>query len=111
MRVPDNPGASAYVPSIAVDDSGKIYVVWEDSRTFGSTGYDIYFSFSADSGATFQPNVRVNDLLGNPGAWDGYPAVAVTQNGQVFVAWESDRNDPSHANFDIYFAQDKRIFT
>ncbi len=102
------PGAGMY-PSITADDSGKIYVVWEDSRTFSSTGFDIYFSFSSDSGITFQPNVRVNDLLGNVSAWDGYPAVAVNQNGQVFVAWESDRNDPAHANFDIYFASGEYV--
>jgi len=94
-------GAGMY-PSIAADDSGRIYVVWEDSRTFGSTGYDIYFSFSDDSGTTFKPDVRVNDLLGISNAWDRSPAVAVNHEAQVFVAWCSDRN--GILNYDIYFA-------
>jgi hypothetical protein len=46
----------------------------------------------------------VNDLLGIISAWDGYPSVAANQRGGVFVTWESDRNDPTHADFDIYFA-------
>ena len=101
VQVPDDSGIAAH-PSITADDSGNVYVVWYDSRTFGSTGYDIYFSFSYDGGMTFSPDVRVNDLLGIYSAWDMRPAVAVNQAGTVYVAWDSDRDDPSGENNDIY---------
>jgi len=90
--------------SIITDDFDYVYVVWQDSRTFSQTGHDIYFSFSADSGNSFSANVRVNDLLGIESAWDWYPTICVNDSGKIFVAWESDRNDPSHANSDIYCA-------
>lgn len=101
-KVRDDTNGAGMYPSIAADDSGRIYLVWEDSRTFGSTGYDIYFSFSDDSGTTFKPDVRVNDLLGMSGAWDHSPSIAVNYESQVFVAWQSDRN--GILNYDIYFA-------
>ena len=91
-------------PCLCSLDDSLIYVTWMDARTYGQTGYDIYFSFSTDGGDSFNPNVRVNDLLGIESAWDWYPSVCVNDSGDVFVAWESDRNDPSHANSDIYCA-------
>ena len=87
IRVPDDSNASGQHPSITADDSGRIYVAWYDFRTFSSTGYDIYFSYSDDGGMTFSPDVRVNDLLGIYSAWDKRPAVAVNEEGTVFVAW------------------------
>lgn len=104
VRVPDNPNAYGYNPSITANDSGVIFVVWEDNREYSSYGTDIYFSFSRDSGQTFKPNVRVNDHLGNLSAWDFVPSVCANQMGRVFVTWSSDRNDPAHSDFDIYFA-------
>lgn len=96
-------GAGMY-PSITADDSGRVYVVWYDSRNFSTQGYDIYFAFSADYGFTFEPSVRVNDLSGILTAWDMEPSVSVNEHGKVFIAWDSDRNDPSHTNPDIYCA-------
>jgi hypothetical protein len=91
-------------PSVTADDSGRVFVVWYDFRNFSTQGYDIYFSYSNNTGLSFMPSVRVNDLLGTLSAWDMNPSVAVNANGKVFVAWDSDRNDPSHTNPDIYCA-------
>lgn len=89
-------------PSITADDSENVYIVWRDSRNFSSTGYDIYFSYSDDGGMTFSSDVRVNDLLGIYSAWDKRPAVAVNEEGTVFVAWSSDRY--GILNYDVYSA-------
>lgn len=91
-------------PSVCSINDSLVFVVWLDQRTYSQTGDDIYFSFSSDGGNSFSPNVRVNDLLGIASAWDWNPTVCVNGSNRVFVAWESDRSDPSHANSDIYCA-------
>jgi hypothetical protein len=73
-----------------------------DARTYSQTGYDIYFSFSADGGDSFSPNVRVNDLLGMQDAWQRTPAVCVNDSAEVFVAWQDGRNHI--LNPDVYSA-------
>jgi hypothetical protein len=91
-------------PSVAVDDSERVYVAWQDARNFYSTGYDIYFSFSSDSGSTFSSDVQVNDLLGVIDAWDQNANVCVNNTGKVFVAWDTDRNHTGGDYEDIYCA-------
>jgi hypothetical protein len=91
-------------PSVAADDSSRVFIVWYDSRDLWAQGYDIYFSYSNNCGLSFMPSVRVNDLLGIVSAWDMRPSVAVNEYGKVYVAWDSDRDDPSGANNDIYCA-------
>ena len=103
-RVTDTLDSGGIPPSICSCNDSFICVVWKDARTYSQTGDDIYFSFSTDSGDSFSVNVMVNDLLGIESAWDWYPTVTVNDSGRIFVAWESDRNDASHANSDIYFA-------
>ena len=89
-------------PSICSINDSFIYVAWQDQRTYSQTGDDIYFSFSSDGGSTFNPNVRVNDLEVTEDAWDWDANITVNNDGKVFVAWDSDRNDIW--NWDIYFA-------
>lgn len=70
-------------PAIAVDDSGKILVVWNVEET-GDTG--IHFSRSNDGGLTFSPAVRVNDNVTYPPFFDAYqPDIAVDGAGTIYV--------------------------
>jgi hypothetical protein len=104
VLVTDDPWATGYYSSITADDSTNVYIVWRDYRNYDPYGHEIYFAFSDDSSQTFKPNVLVNDHEGSVSAWDMVPAISVNQTNKIFVAWHSDRNDPSHSNFDIYFA-------
>lgn len=104
VRVSDNPNSRGYDVSITVDDSAKIYAVWHDFRNFNPYGWEIYFSFSPDSGQTFKPNVRVNDHLGNLDAIDDNPSICINESARVLVAWDSDRNDHQWGYEDIYCA-------
>jgi hypothetical protein len=103
ILVTDDSWAGIY-SSIAADESANVYIVWRDYRNYSTYGHEIYFSFSTDSGLTFSEDVLVNDHQGLVDAWDRDPSVCVNNNGKAFVAWDSDRNDPSHTNPDIYVA-------
>jgi len=102
-RVDDNANSyrSQYDPSIAVDGSGDVCVVFEDRRRTASD-LDIYFARSIDGGATFLPNVKVDD---SSISWnDQYdPSIAISQSGDVYVAFEDERN--LNGFRDIYLAR------
>jgi hypothetical protein len=66
-------------PSIAVDDSGRVYVVW----THGNEGLGL--AVSRNLGFSFPyPGVV-------PYSWDGgYPSIWATRDGRLFVAWQDN---------------------
>jgi len=119
-RVNDDPDTMAHShPSLAIDEAGTIYAVWEDFRNDNS---DIYMSKSLDGGATFGANRMVNDDTGT--APQISPSLAIGPLGQILVAWADFRNStvtlpPPHAaageeqrwevsrmgNADIYFSR------
>ncbi len=75
-------------PSMDVDPaSGRIVVAWPDSR---NGNMDIFVASSMDSGATWGPNVRVDD---DPGSGLQYMVdLAVDPFGGVHAAWEDRRS-------------------
>jgi hypothetical protein len=82
----DGGNASQGKPSIAVESGGIVHVVWEDTRLGDS---DIFYTRSIDDGATFEPNVRINDDVTTEG--QATPAVAVEDGEFVHVAWADAR--------------------
>ena len=66
-------------PSIAIDSSGNIHVVWLESDD-----YHIYYANSTDGGSTFSARVKVSDA----GGCDGDPDVAVNSSGVIYVVWD-----------------------
>jgi hypothetical protein len=119
VRVNDVPVAYSRTPTLAVGESGQVFVAWEDYR-HDPRAPDIYFSRSADGGRTFGRNFLINDdqkpeaplAIVAPGpepiAPDGpsargprAPALALDGRGGVFVAW----GDARRGHADIYFAR------
>src|SRR2546427_595239 len=88
VKVNDDLGAvTQWGPSLAAN-GGKIVTVWADSRTSGSTSWDIYDSSSTD-GLTWSANMKVNDdSLPN---FQFSPSVGIDASGDVFVAWLDTR--------------------
>ncbi|MBN1805944.1 MAG: putative Ig domain-containing protein [Sedimentisphaerales bacterium] len=88
-------------PAIALDDSDKLYVVWQDNR---DGDWDIYISTSVD-GVKWSTETRINDLRkGN----QINPAVVIDSQSPNYahVVWQDDNS----GNQDIYIAASNNGF-
>ncbi|MGH9227089.1 MAG: sialidase family protein [Acidimicrobiales bacterium] len=107
-------------PSIAMAPDGRVDLVWYDGRndpTFvdGARSYkfqDVYYSYSTDGGATWAPNLRVNDRAIDrrfgPSTQGGIrgPAGLASLDSGAYLAWDDSRNGtPENASQDIYFTR------
>lgn len=108
VRVDDAPTAVERIherPSAAIDRDGTVHVAWTDLRS-RQPDTNVFYARSADHGATFTPNVQLDDSrVGfDPNTdtpsnqWS--PSLAV-QDGRVFVAWQDNRL----GNDDVFFTQ------
>ena len=84
-------GASQ-VPDIAVDQSGSIYVVWQDP-TPGNA--EIFCKKSPDGGNTWGTNRRLSMNAGDSLA----PCIVVDSSDQIHVVWQ----DKTPGNGEIYY--------
>jgi BNR repeat-like domain len=89
-RLTWNSGTSQY-PVIALDSSGKIHVVWEDS-TPGNA--EIYYNKSKDGGATWTTSKRLTWTS----TYSHRPALGVDLSGGLHVFWDDD----AAGNTEIY---------
>jgi hypothetical protein len=88
IRVDNATSGLQYTPSMAVTESGTLYLTWQDSR---NTDLDIYFAYSIDKGQTWvESSSSVNN--DNLGKVQRYPKVAVGPTGPVYVVWQDARN-------------------
>jgi hypothetical protein len=93
------PPTNQWHPSLAAD-ADRLFVAWQDDR-LGNP--DVFFTTSADTGATFAASERVDDT-GAGASTQAAPSLALARrNGRLWchVAWEDDRN----GNPDVYFAR------
>jgi hypothetical protein len=92
-------GAGTGAARVVLGMAGKrVVAVWTDKRDF-TQGNDVYAALSADQGAHFGKNERVQDSLGDTFAqW--HPALATDAKGQIVVAFDDDRDGTS----DIWLA-------
>ena len=91
-RVDDGPGTSKQIePMGAIADNGTIYVVWQDNRS-SVIDYDVYMTSSSNGGSEFATDKKVDDS-NNTISWQERPAIAVSSDGVILVAWTDDRSD------------------
>ena len=83
------------VPALAVDSSGVIYVVWQDSRFTAGVRDAIALSRSLDGGVTWSTPVLVN-FDRSTAAFT--PAVHVTSSGVIGVTYYDFRNNTADPN-------------
>ncbi len=89
----NNTGQS-YNPHIAVDPTGDINILWEDT-TPGNV--DVFFSRSSDGGATFSTPKSLSNSRGSP----LHPQMAVDSSGNINVVWQ----DAAPGQFDIFLSR------
>ncbi len=74
-------------PEITLDDDGRIYIVWEDTR---AGGQDIWVAVSDVGGTAFLANQRI-DTGDEPGAGDSFfPRIGVS-GSHAYVVWHDTR--------------------
>ncbi len=74
---------------------GRLYFVFTDAQTSGSTDTDIYIVTSDDLGSTWSPRVRVNDDTGTNSQI--LPHISLDQSsGNVAVTWYDCRNSSAN---------------
>lgn len=98
-KITNDPTTSRH-PTVAVDLSSHIYVVWEDQRD-GS--WELYFAklWYYDGNITFLVNgLRVSDP--DPGN-STEPDIEVDMEGNIAMVWTDDRDDAGDGNLEIYY--------
>jgi hypothetical protein len=80
-------------PAIMGASDGKIWVVWVSDRTEPGGNYEIFYKVhnGSWSDATQLTTYQY---------WDCYPAIMEDNYGNIWVVWESDRNEN---DLDIYY--------
>ncbi len=100
-----NDGFSQY-PAIAIDDSGKTHVVWEDSST-GPWGTDNEIMYASYTEATGWSNVSVisdgyGGIYWNNGS-SNVPDIAIDSSGKVHVVWHDYTSGVWGADIEIMY--------
>ncbi|MFX0171842.1 MAG: hypothetical protein ACFE9L_07980 [Candidatus Hodarchaeota archaeon] len=98
--------ANSREPSIAIDTSGNIHVVWEDFSNYMSSGYqwDIFYRQWVRSSQSWSPTEVVSNTT-TAGA--DSPQIAVDSQGTVHVVWR-DNTDYFKAGSDFDIIHSKR---
>ena len=78
----------SFSPVMAVDASGNINIVWEDSGDCSFRTSNIFFSRSTDGGVTFSTPTNLSATMNT--ALFSVPQIAVDTAGNINVVWESD---------------------
>lgn len=79
--------SDSYFPSVEIDKSGNIYVVWEDKTAYSGSqwDWDIFYKYRDINTGYWSP-VEVVSIESTGDSWN--PAIAVDDSGNVHVTWE-----------------------
>jgi hypothetical protein len=103
VKVSNDGGTEWQIKPKLAAKGNNLIAVWEDYRDGGPSTPHIYASFSADGGASWGANARVDGAsAGNDSGTN--PAVAYEPNGQPWVVWEKHAGELT-APADIYAAK------
>jgi hypothetical protein len=95
-RLTWNSGTSSY-PSITIDTSNRIHVVWQDNSSGSS---EIHYKKSTNGGTSWTGKKLTH---GSTGCGSMIPAIAIDTNDYIRVVWYSDTS----GNMEIYFSKSK----
>ncbi|HEV2839706.1 MAG TPA: hypothetical protein VGW39_00130 [Chthoniobacterales bacterium] len=94
---------------LAVDRSGtssnnNVYMLASVQPTGFSTGSDVMFVRSTDSGVTFSSPKRVNDDPINHSKWHWFGTFAVAPNGRIDSVWLDTRNAANNTDSQLFYS-------
>ncbi|HIC90299.1 MAG TPA: exo-alpha-sialidase, partial [Anaerolineae bacterium] len=90
-------GCDQFNPTAVMDNDGTVYAAWQECRNGDG---DIYFAHSTNTSqlaadtpvtVTWSTPVRVNDDVGH--TWQYDPAMALGQDGPLYLVWGDWRQD------------------
>src|SRR6058998_3159925 len=93
-----SPGTGSSVASIAAGSDGVVYLAFA-GWTGSTSGDDIYFTKSLDSGRSWSGPIRVNDDIGSTSQLN--PSLVLDSANNIYIAWTDARS----ANNDVYFSK------
>lgn len=87
---------------------GKLYAVWTSDGPGqpATEGLDIYYSQSADGGASWSTARVLNDDT-DPATHQFFPSLAVNETGTVVMTWYDRREDTANVNTKYYMTYSK----
>ncbi len=89
--------AMSQFAAICADQTGKLHVVWLDSK-FGGPLFDILYSCSRDTGATWDKFTMISDR--HMAEWF---SDIVCERDNIHVVWPDARDDPQYWTYDLYY--------
>ena len=96
----DPPGmyATGFYPQLSVAPNGRIDVAWQDNRETTDFHFNVRYTYSTDGGATWAPNVKINDQPVNFNYGISFnsdirqPNGVASTNQYAMVGWADTRN-------------------
>jgi len=87
---PDSFNTKQDHPAVAIDNNLRVFVAWQDDRDQDGK-YEIYFSYSEDTGKTFSEDYNVSNM---PSVNDKYPSMLVLGDS-IYIIWQGTQNGTS----------------
>ncbi len=80
---------AARQPSIAIDSTDTIHIVWHDYRNSGMANVEIYYDYKTPTGSFINGDYRVTYTTSGVAADSGYsPAIAISpQSDKINIVW------------------------
>ena len=93
---PPGPTHTSRIPVVAVNEPGRIFVVWEDFR---HNTTDLYFNRSLDGGTTWLAQDVWVTAVRPPLASASGPVLSADRSGHLYIIWTDLREAPNSLYF------------
>ncbi|WP_455392838.1 hypothetical protein, partial [[Eubacterium] cellulosolvens] len=94
-----NTQGKAYDPTVAVDSTEVVYLIWSDDREEADINWDIYLINSTDYGLTWSSEILVNQFFQDNQI---KPAIAISPNDVIYVVYRDSIRGQSVYNADVF---------
>ncbi len=106
---PINPVGTVGQLNVAVDRSGtssnnNVYILCSVRPSGASTGSEVMFARSTDSGHTFSAPHRINDDPVDQNKWHWLAALSVAPNGRLDAVWFDTRNAINNTDSQLFYS-------